>query len=221
MHAVTGCDTVSYPFKKGKLTALSKLQQGDFPELYSVVGEETATHEDLMKTGQNFFAALYGQPNCSSMNTARYMIYTKKKGKPPLVKSLPPTDKNLLLHMLRAHCQALLWKAADKQNAPSLCITEFGWEWLNDVPSPVTADGPPAPPDLMKIVSCQCRAAGKACSQANCSCLTASLSCTTYCQCEGSLEQCHNPMTAKHGDSATINDAEEEHTDFDTDLLEY
>ena len=37
----------------------------------------------------------------------RYMIYTKKKGKPPLVKSLPPTDKNLLLQMLRAHCQAL------------------------------------------------------------------------------------------------------------------
>ena len=100
MHAVTGCDTVSYPFKKGKLTALSKLQQGDFPEICSVVGEGTATHEDLMRTGQNLFSALYGQPNCSSMNTARYIIYTKKKGKPPLVKSLPPTDKNLLLHML-------------------------------------------------------------------------------------------------------------------------
>ena len=100
MHAVTGCDTVSYPFKKGKLTALSKLQQGDFPELYSIVGEETATHENLMSTGQNFFAALYGQPNCSSINTARYMISTKKNGKPPFVKSLPPTDKNLLLHLL-------------------------------------------------------------------------------------------------------------------------
>ena len=108
-----------------------------------------------MRTGQNFFAALYGQPKCSSMNTARYRIYTKKKGKPPLGKSLPPTDKNLLLHMLRAHCLALLWKAADKQNAPSLCIAEFGWVWLNNVPSPVKASGPPAPPDLMKIVSCQ------------------------------------------------------------------
>ena len=63
--------------------------------------------------------------------------------------------------MLRAHCQALLWKAADKQNAPSLCITEFDWEWLNNVPSPIIASGPPAPPDLMKIVSCQCRPAHK------------------------------------------------------------
>ena len=34
-------------------------------------------------------------------------------------------------------------------------LTEFGWEWLNNVPSSVIASGPPAPPDLMKIVSCQ------------------------------------------------------------------
>ena len=103
------------------------------------LGEEKATHENLMKTGQKFFAAFYGQPNCSSMNTARYVIYTKKNGKPPLVKSLPATDKNLLLHMRRAHCQELLWKAADKQNATSLCITEFGWEWPSNVPSHVIA----------------------------------------------------------------------------------
>ena len=33
MYAVTGCDTVSYPFNEGKLTALSKLREGNFPEL--------------------------------------------------------------------------------------------------------------------------------------------------------------------------------------------
>ena len=101
------------------------------------------------------------------------MIYTKKKGEPPLVKPLPSTDKNLPLHMLRAHCQALLWKAADKHNAQSVCITELGWEWLNNVPCPVIASGPLTPSDLMKIVRYQCRAAEKACSQANCCCLTA------------------------------------------------
>ena len=109
MHAVTGCDTVSYPFNKGKLTALSKLREGNFPELYSVVGEETAMLEDLLRRGQTFFAALYGQPKCTCCsNAVRYTIYTKKKGIPPLVTSLPPTDKNLLLHMLRAHHQTIL-----------------------------------------------------------------------------------------------------------------
>ena len=52
IHAVTGCDTGSYPFNKGKLIALRKLLEGNFPELYSVVGEETAMLEDLLKTGQ-------------------------------------------------------------------------------------------------------------------------------------------------------------------------
>ena len=83
MHAVTGCDTVSYPFNKGKLTALNKLQECDFPGLYSVIGEEKATHKDLLKTGQQFFAVLYGQPKCTNMNASRHNIYTKKKGKPP------------------------------------------------------------------------------------------------------------------------------------------
>ena len=164
MHAVTGCDTVSYPFNKGKLTTLGKLREGNFPELYSVVGEETATLEDLLKTGQTFFAALYGQPKCTSSNAVRYTIYTKKKGKPPLAKSLPPTDKNLLLHMLRAHHQTILWKATDKQVAPAIIITDFGWEMLNSIPSPI-ASGPPAPHELMKAISCQCRAAGNACAK--------------------------------------------------------
>ena len=51
MHAVTGCDIESYPYNKGTLTALSKHLEGNFTELYSVVGEETATLEDLLKTG--------------------------------------------------------------------------------------------------------------------------------------------------------------------------
>ena len=80
MHAVTGCDTVSNPFNKGQLTALSKLREGNFPELNSVVREETATLEYLLKTGQTFFAALYGQPKCTSLNAVRYNIYTKKTG---------------------------------------------------------------------------------------------------------------------------------------------
>ena len=52
--------TCVLPFQKWKAHS-TQLQQVDFPELYSVIGEETATH--LMRTGQNFFAALYGQPN--------------------------------------------------------------------------------------------------------------------------------------------------------------
>lgn len=225
MHAVTGCDTVSYPFNKGKLTALSKLRDGDFPELYSVLGEEAATHEDLLKVGQKFFGALYGQPKCTSMNAARHVIYTKKKAKPPSLKSLPPTDANLLLHMLRAHLQVMLWKAADKQNAPSVIVTDFGWDLENNMPAPAIASIPPAPPELMKVISCQCKAAGKACAQANCSCSASGLTCTTYCHCEGSVA-CHNPVQKHNNDESSdeedvLNKIETEHVYSEYDPLNY
>jgi len=38
-HILSGCDTVSYPFNKGKMSALDTLQAGDFPGLYQVLGE--------------------------------------------------------------------------------------------------------------------------------------------------------------------------------------
>ena len=34
------------------------------------------------------------------------------------LKKLPPTDANLQLHVLRAHLQMLLWKAADQRDPP-------------------------------------------------------------------------------------------------------
>ena len=43
IHALSGCDTVSYPFGKGKLSAL-KLLERDLPGLDQVLGQPGATH---------------------------------------------------------------------------------------------------------------------------------------------------------------------------------
>ena len=97
-HALSGCDTVSYPFSKGKdsvLKTLKLLKAGNFPGLFDVLGEESATHADLMAVGQQFFAALYGQPTGTSMTQARYNLHTPKQGKPLRIMLLPPTDTNL------------------------------------------------------------------------------------------------------------------------------
>ena len=48
MHALTGCDTTSFPFNKGKVSALSVLEAGDFPGLFNVFGEEDAMRWDLL-----------------------------------------------------------------------------------------------------------------------------------------------------------------------------
>jgi hypothetical protein len=77
MHALSGCDTVSYPNGKGKLSALKVLNQTDIAGLDSVLGEEDASYSDLMATGKAFFLHLYGQKRSTSMNDARYEIYRK------------------------------------------------------------------------------------------------------------------------------------------------
>ena len=71
-HALSGCDTVSYNFGKGKASVVKTLKAGNFPGLFDVLGEEFVTHADLMAVGQQFFAALYGQPAGTSMTQARY-----------------------------------------------------------------------------------------------------------------------------------------------------
>ena len=121
-HAITGCDTVSYPFGMGKASMLDT-EGGRLPGLFYGLGEEGASQEDLMAVGKQLFVALYGQPSGSSMTQARYNLYTRKRGKPMRIMSLPPTDLNLFLHVKRAHLQMLLWKAADQLGPPDVSIT--------------------------------------------------------------------------------------------------
>ena len=45
-----------------------------------VLGEEDVTDAGLMEMGQQFFAAIYGQPP-GSVNMAHYRIYTRDEGK--------------------------------------------------------------------------------------------------------------------------------------------
>ena len=42
MYALTGCDTTSFPFNKGKVSALSVIEAGYFPGLFHILGEEDA-----------------------------------------------------------------------------------------------------------------------------------------------------------------------------------
>ena len=127
MHALSGCDTVSYPYGKGKISALNTLLAGDFPGFAHVLGEVGSTQTALMEVANAFFTALYRQPLGTSMESARFILFTKKK-KTPKIMTLPPTSANLLQHVLRAHLQVMLWKAADQQAPPdeSSDITNFG-----------------------------------------------------------------------------------------------
>ena len=195
-HALSGCDTVSYPFGKGNATVMKTLKADNFPGLFDVLGEKSATHADHMAVGQQFFAALYGQPTGTSMTQARYNMYTRKQGKPLSIMLLPPTDTNIYLHVQHAHLQMLLWEAADHQRPPDDSISEYGWKIDDGKTCPSIVSGPPGPPLLMNVISCRCRAKHKACKECNCSCYREKLSCTIYCLCTAG-DECRNPFRKK------------------------
>ena len=71
-HVLSSCDTGSYHFGKGNASDLKTLKASNFPGLFDVLVEESATHVDLVADGQHFFAALYGQPTGTSMTQAHY-----------------------------------------------------------------------------------------------------------------------------------------------------
>ncbi len=119
--------------------------------------------------------------------------------------TLPPTSTNLLLHVLRTHLQVMLWKSANLQAPPdkSANITHFGWEIKNGIPVPVTDQGDPAPPQLIDVIRCQCKAQGKKCHTEACGCHKEHLSCMSYCNCSGE-EGCCNPYTNRRADEEDV-----------------
>lgn len=154
MHALSGCDTVSYPFGEGKQSAL-KVLESDIPCLDEILGQPNVTNAQLFETARTFSLELYGQKNCASMNEARSHLYRCRKKTPPL-KKLPPTDANLQLHVLRTHCQMLLWKAADQPDPlkEATNIMDFGWNIMSTTVMPAVSALPVAPQVLLDVVSC-------------------------------------------------------------------
>lgn len=101
MHALSGCDTTSYPAGKGKVSAL-KAMRAVPGKLLHIIEEEGATDSQITQAVRAFFLALYKQRRSVTLNAARYEIFRKRKT-PPALKTLPPTERNMYLRGQRAH----------------------------------------------------------------------------------------------------------------------
>ena len=76
----------------------------------------------------------YSQPQVTSMESICYNIFTKKKRSPKEM-ALPPTSADLLQHMLWAHLQIMLWKAAHCEGTAgeSRDITNIGGSFQSKI----------------------------------------------------------------------------------------
>ena len=108
-------------------------------------------------------------------------------------------------------------------------ITEFGWSKKGgekegaEVIMPILDASPVAPPALLDMISCNCKAGLKPCLTAKCSCLAAGLACTNYCFCKGSDITCCNSLTLSQQEEQDETNADSEDEDneeeFDDDML--
>ena len=103
------------------------------------------------------------------------------------MKSLPPTDANLALHVQRAHLQMLLREEVDTSDPPDVQLTDYGWEVKeHEHVMPAISREPAAPSNFMDGIRCSYKAEGKVCS-GRCSYGSNGMSCTSYCVREGCI----------------------------------
>lgn len=191
-YILSGCDTVSYPYRRGKrraakvgLDLLGQLQHLATYDATQHTGNLDATYNDARK----YFIALYGHNDTgiTCLNTLRQHIFASTKSD---LRVLPPTENAFHFHVLRSLYQLTLYKQASK-SASSVNValpspSDFGWKLQNGILIPVTMSMP-AKPDIKSFVHCMCK---KSKCLRGCSCAKADVPCSVGCLCLGQIEKC-------------------------------
>ena len=117
VHALTGCDSVSGFYNRGKVRPLTILLKDDiFRTGFENIHQSLNPTPEAFRLIELFVCKLYGS-KATQVNDARYRLYKTGTTSPSL---LPPNDDALAQHVLRALYQAMVWCDMSNQlNIPS------------------------------------------------------------------------------------------------------
>lgn len=199
-HAITGCDTTSAIFSKGKKRALKILEdREDLQRCAESFTQKNSSHEEITDSGIKYILALYGaQPSESSIDQHRYFSFVKSTNNNRAVKleSLPPTWSAAQQHVYRVYFQVQKWLGNN-----DLTPETWGWAMKNNVLQPVTTLLPPAPDVLLNRIFCNCM---KRCGP-RCGCRIMGIPCSTACgYCHG--QSCLNSESPENLEAETADD---------------
>lgn len=185
-YVLSGCDTVSFPFRRGKkkaarialsmvssLTHLSSFGDGSMEASNATIREATL-----------FFTALYGRKGSNDLNILRQHLLASSKSD---LRSLPPTNDAFKQHVLRALFQLAAYKRAHRNTLDLPNPTEFGRTVINGILCPVMMTLPPKPDIIQQPTSCKCKTSR--CLRV-CSCSRAGVECCVRCSCFGKAPTC-------------------------------
>ena len=214
LHVLSGCDTTSSLFGKGKLTfwkllvslamsgeeshkhIVQSLQQLGSGEIEESRGKLKA---EVVKSLETFAKMLYGNGAAISLAAIRASSWRAAKSTPA---TLAPTPKGWLQHVLRAHYQCKIWMVSvEGGDVPE--PDGWGWKKTGGRLEPVPFEGGPAPEQLLSKVTCGCgtKTADKTinvCGGGNCNCRKqrpSSHKCTVLCRCDPN--RCQNRDTER------------------------
>jgi len=181
-HALTGCDTVSCFYGKGKKSAWEAWNvypevTSAFLKLLTMTSEETVD-EVTFATPQRYVVILYDRTSdCTDLDSARRRMFTHKYRTPDL---LPPTSDAFMQHVKRAvHQSVHCWGQSLAKQPTAHDASSCGWVKEGDKWVPVWTMIPRLSQVCEELVKCACK---KGC-RGNCKCLKAGLECTQLCLC--------------------------------------
>ena len=196
-YVLSGCDSVSYPFKRGKKRAAKVAIQrvGKMSTLANFEPVDVADiDEKVFGEARDFFCHLYSTVTSSSLNVLRAHLFASHKQD---IRSLPPTEDAFKFHVLRSLAQFSLYRQASLCNPTLLPPERYGRRLENGALVPVMKTLP-AKPTTAKLHFCRCKATPYC--QRNCSCRKLPGGCIIACPCNGNPDKCGLRITYNDAD---------------------
>ena len=178
MHALSGSDTTSAIYGKGKKTIYKIVMSNpEVQEQLRVFNKEDATHDEIGKAGEKVMISFYHGIKGETLNEKRYhgfkrSVTKKSLSKPLVLASLAPTSNAGTQHSFQTYNAVQEWLEQNKEP------TEWGWQWKNGQLVPVCMTQPLAPERILRMVSCNCKTG---CNTQQCNCRKFGFKCTQMC----------------------------------------
>jgi len=177
IHVMTGCDTTSAMFRKGKRKPFQLMKRcSDLYDITETFQNPESAYDVISKAGEKFLLRLYGATHETTLDDLRFSLYVKATAKLALtfkfsLASLPPTSDAARQHSLRVYLQVQSWLGIKHEP------TDYEWKLVNSKLIPITTTVKPVPDDILNLVSCSC----KTMCNNSCGCLRLGLHCYVLC----------------------------------------
>ena len=147
IYILTGCDTVSYPYRRGKKraleTALSCIEKMKPLADYGGSGGPLTVTSGVLDAARVYFIRLYTTHDFKGdLNALRAHLFASTKGD---LRSLPPTESAFHFHVLRALHQIALSKRAHESKSDLPDPLNHGRKLLDGKLVPLMTDKDPKP----------------------------------------------------------------------------